>query len=156
MSSTLLAGLVVAGGAAVAAPLRYVTGLAVQSVHDTVFPWGTFAVNVTGSLLLGIVAGAVGAGAPAGVLTLVGTGVCGAMTTFSTFGFETVRLLEDDALGGGGSRGSGRVRFANIALTWRGEGFYSTGAAEAELAAGADLAAVQSLVTDSSFGEKLS
>jgi len=98
VSSTLLAGLVVAGGAAVAAPLRYVTGLAVQSVHDTVFPWGTFAVNVTGSLLLGIVAGAVGAGAPAGVLTLVGTGVCGAMTTFSTFGFETVRLLEDDAV----------------------------------------------------------
>jgi CRISPR-associated protein Csm3 len=67
-----------------------------------------------------------------------------------------LRLLEDDALGGGGSRGSGRVRFANLALTWRGEAFYSTGAAEAELASSADLAAVQSLVNDSSFGEKLS
>ena len=34
---------------------------------------------------------------------------------------EGLRLLEDDALGGGGSRGSGRVRFANLKLTWRGE-----------------------------------
>ena len=67
-----------------------------------------------------------------------------------------LRLLEDDALGGGGSRGSGRVRFANLGLTWRGEAFYSTGAAEAELASAADLAAVQSLVNDSSFADKLS
>jgi CRISPR-associated protein Csm3 len=67
-----------------------------------------------------------------------------------------LRLLEDDALGGGGSRGSGRVRFANLSLVWRGEAFYSTGAAETELAAGADLAALQALVTDSGFGEKLS
>ena len=68
---------------------------------------------------------------------------------------EGLRLLEDDALGGGGSRGSGRVRFAGLALHWRGRLFYSTGAAEAELVAGADLAAVQSLVNDSSFAEKL-
>jgi CRISPR-associated protein Csm3 len=67
-----------------------------------------------------------------------------------------LRLLEDDALGGGGSRGSGRVRFANLAVVWRGESFYTSGAAEAELAKGADLGAVQSLVNDSAFGEKLS
>ncbi|MEP6962699.1 MAG: type III-A CRISPR-associated RAMP protein Csm3 [Acidobacteriota bacterium] len=67
-----------------------------------------------------------------------------------------LRLLEDDALGGGGSRGSGRVRFANLTLTWRGETFYSTGAAEAELASGADLAAVQGLVSDGGFADKLS
>lgn len=67
-----------------------------------------------------------------------------------------LRLLEDDALGGGGSRGSGRVRFANLSLAWRGESFYSTGAAEAELAAGADLAALQAVVNDAGFGEKLS
>jgi CrcB protein len=85
-------------GGAVGAPLRYVTDLVVQSFHDTVFPWGTFAVNVVGSLLLGAVAGAVSDGAPAWILTLVGTGVCGALTTFSTFGFETVRLLEDGAV----------------------------------------------------------
>lgn len=67
-----------------------------------------------------------------------------------------LRLLEDDALGGGGSRGSGRVRFGGLSLTWRGEAFYSTGAAEAELATDADLAALQALVNDSAFGEKLS
>ena len=42
--------------------------------------------------------------------------------------FEGLRLLEDDALGGGGSRGSGRVRFANLKLAWRNRAFYSSGA----------------------------
>src|ERR1700761_4512569 len=68
---------------------------------------------------------------------------------------EGLRLLEDDALGGGGSRGSGRVRFANLKLAWRNRAFYSTGAAEAELASDADLAAVQSLTNDGAFAEKL-
>jgi CRISPR-associated protein Csm3 len=69
---------------------------------------------------------------------------------------EAVRLLEDDALGGGGSRGSGRVRFANLKLTWRGRGFYSGGAAEAELIAGADLAALQRLIAEDGLSGKLS
>jgi CRISPR-associated protein Csm3 len=56
---------------------------------------------------------------------------------------EGLRLLEDDALGGGGSRGSGRVRFSNLKLTWRNRGYYS-GGAEKEIAAGADLAALAS------------
>ena len=88
----------VALGGAVGAPLRYVTDLVVQSAHDTVFPWGTFVVNVVGSLVLGCAAGAVSGGAPEWMLTLLGTGVCGALTTFSTFGFETVRLVEEGAL----------------------------------------------------------
>ena len=68
---------------------------------------------------------------------------------------EGLRLLEDDALGGGGSRGSGRVRFANLKLTWRNRDFYASGGAEADLASGADLAQLQALANDSSFGEKL-
>src|SRR5207253_2410603 len=66
---------------------------------------------------------------------------------------EGLRLLEDDALGGGGSRGSGRVRFANLKLTWRGRSYYASGAAEKELIAGAALPAMQALVleTGSSF-----
>jgi CrcB protein len=91
--------LLVLVGGALGAPLRYLTDLFVQSRHDSVFPWGTFAVNVVGSLLLGTTAGAVAtADGPAWVLTLVGTGFCGALTTFSTFGFETVRLVEDGSL----------------------------------------------------------
>ena len=56
---------------------------------------------------------------------------------------QGLRLLEDDALGGGGSRGSGRVRFDNLKMTWRGKDYYASGAAEREIAAGADLAALQ-------------
>ena len=52
---------------------------------------------------------------------------------------QGLRLLEDDALGGGGSRGSGRVRFDNLKLTWRGKDYYASGAAEREIASGADL-----------------
>lgn len=87
--------LLVVLGAMVGAPLRYLIDVFVQSRHRSAFPWGTFAVNVTGSLLLGLLAGGVAAhGGPAWALTLVGSGFCGAFTTFSTFGFETVRLLE--------------------------------------------------------------
>ena len=68
---------------------------------------------------------------------------------------EGLRLLEDDALGGGGSRGSGRVRFANLKLVWRNRAFYSAGGEESELASSADLAAVQKLAADG-FAEKLS
>jgi fluoride exporter len=86
-------------GGAVGAPLRYLTDLVVQSRHDSVFPWGTFSVNAAGSLILGATAGGVAtAGGPAWILTLVGTGFCGALTTFSTFGFETVRLAEEGSL----------------------------------------------------------
>ena len=90
--------LLVIAGAAVGAPLRYLGDRAVQARHDTVFPWGTFAVNVIGSLILGLVTGAVTAGgASAQVQLAVGTGFCGALTTYSTFSYETLRLLEDDA-----------------------------------------------------------
>src|SRR6478609_976301 len=54
---------------------------------------------------------------------------------------EGLRLLEDDALGGGGSRGSGRVRFSNLRLVWRGKNYYASGAAEKEISAGTNLGA---------------
>jgi CRISPR-associated protein Csm3 len=62
---------------------------------------------------------------------------------------EGLRLLEDDALGGGGSRGSGRVSFSNLRLTWRGRGYYAAGAPEKEIGAGDGLAAIQTAVADS-------
>jgi CrcB protein len=88
----------VIAGAAVGAPLRYLSDRAIQTRHDTVFPWGTFTVNVLGSLMLGIIAGAVAAGGASPQVQLaLGTGFCGALTTYSTFSYETLRLLEDDA-----------------------------------------------------------
>jgi fluoride exporter len=88
--------LFVALGAAVGAPLRYLVDRAVQARHDSLFPWGTFAVNVAGSLLLGVLVGGADA-VPGPVATLLGTGFCGALTTYSTFGFETIRLIENRA-----------------------------------------------------------
>jgi fluoride exporter len=90
--------LLVALGAAVGAPLRYQIDRAVQARHDSLFPWGTFAVNVAGSLILGLlVGGATAHAVPGTVLALLGTGLCGALTTYSTFGYETIRLLQDAA-----------------------------------------------------------
>jgi fluoride exporter len=78
-------------GGAVGAPTRYLTDVAVQRLHRNSFPWGTWTVNVAGSFVLGVVAAA----ASTWVETLVGTGFCGALTTYSTFGYETVRLAEE-------------------------------------------------------------
>ncbi|WP_371649429.1 fluoride efflux transporter CrcB [Streptomyces mirabilis] len=89
--------LVIVGGM-VGAPLRYLTDRAVQTRHDTVFPWGTFAVNVVGCLMLGLLTGAVAAGTAGSHLQLfLGTGLCGALTTYSTFSYETLRLTETGA-----------------------------------------------------------
>lgn len=96
--TNLTAALLVAAGAGLGAPLRYLTDLAVQSFHHSVMPWGTFTVNVAGSFVLGATASAVSVvGLPHGVLIAVGAGFCGALTTFSTFGHETVRLVREGA-----------------------------------------------------------
>lgn len=86
--------LLVALGAAVGAPLRYLTDRTVQARHRSVFPWGTFVVNVAGSALLGFLAALPG---HAGAATVTGTAFCGAFTTYSTFSYETVRLAQDRA-----------------------------------------------------------
>ncbi|MFF7308945.1 CrcB family protein [Streptomyces sp. NPDC008137] len=84
--------LLVVGGAMVGAPLRYLTDRAVQSRHDSVFPWGTLMVNVSGCLVLGLLTGAA-----SHLQLLLGTGLCGALTTYSTFSYETLRLAETGA-----------------------------------------------------------
>ena len=90
--------LLIALGAALGAPARYLTDRAVQTRHDSVFPWGTLTVNVVGSFVLGVVTAAGAGGAVgSGVTAAVGTGFCGALTTYSTFSYETLRLAEDRA-----------------------------------------------------------
>lgn len=54
---------------------------------------------------------------------------------------EGLRMLEDDSLGGGGSRGNGRVKFSSVKASWRGKSYYSEGGDEKALLADADLAA---------------
>jgi len=71
---------------------RFAVDRFISGRHDMVFPWGTFAVNMVGSAALGALAGASWA------TLLVGTGFCGALTTFSTFSFETLRLVEERSI----------------------------------------------------------
>lgn len=92
-----LLGVAVAG--AVGAPARFALDQWVSSRTEGSFPWGTFLVNLTGAFILGLVSGlALYDGLGHLPATLVGTGFCGAYTTFSTFSYETVHLMEEGTL----------------------------------------------------------
>jgi CrcB protein len=86
--------LLIALGAGIGAPTRYLTDRAIQSRHRALFPWGTVVVNVLASLILGLVTGA---RLSTGVTLLVGTGFCGALSTYSAFSYETLRLSQRGA-----------------------------------------------------------
>jgi CrcB protein len=88
--------LLVALGAAVGAPLRYHLDRWLQRRTGALLPVGTLAVNVVGSFVLGLVVTAVRSD---DVRALLALGFCGAFTTWSTFGYETMRLAEDGARG---------------------------------------------------------
>lgn len=80
-------------GAAIGAPLRYAIDRKIQAGHETVFPWGTFAANMIACAILGFVTGAASATAvPDWVQHLLGPGLAGTLSTYSTFSFETLRL----------------------------------------------------------------
>jgi CrcB protein len=77
-------------------PLTAARSPCTPSRHDSLFLWGAFTVNVTGSLVLGVLVGA--ANAVLGtVMDLLGAGLWGALTIYSMFGFERIRLVEDRA-----------------------------------------------------------
>ena len=85
--------LTVAGGCG--ALLRYEVELAVRRRTRSDFPYGTLLINVSGSFVLGLLVGLAGRhGVPSSVVTVFGTGLLGAYTTFSTFSFDTVSLIE--------------------------------------------------------------
>jgi CRISPR-associated protein Csm3 len=69
---------------------------------------------------------------------------------------EGMRLLEDDALGGGGSRGSGRVKFSALKLAWRNKDYYVRGTGESLLLEAGELTGLQQLASADDFTGKLS
>jgi CrcB protein len=88
--------LLVAVGALLGAPLRLLADRVAVRRRGPGTVLGTLTVNVLGSALLGVLLG--WRGVPPGVVALVGTGFCGTLTTFSTFGWDVVRLVEERAV----------------------------------------------------------
>ena len=88
----------VAGG--LGSATRFVVDGLVRSKARTALPVGTIIINVTGSFLLGLLAGAVIVhAAPVELQAIAGTGFLGGYTTFSTASFETVRLIQSRRTG---------------------------------------------------------
>ena len=88
----------VASAGAIGAPARYLLDGFVQRRTRGSFPFGTFVVNLLGAFALGVITGlALHHGLGKAPKVLLGTGFCGAFTTFSTFSHETMQLAEDGA-----------------------------------------------------------
>ena len=96
-----MTALLVVLGAALGAPLRLLADRVAVARRGRGSVLGTLSVNVVGSLVLGVLLGA--QDAPAWAIALVGTGFCGTLTTFSTFGVDVVRLVEERAVGRAGA-----------------------------------------------------
>ncbi len=99
---TALLVVVCGGGGAIA---RFLVDGAVERSRLSQFPWGTLAVNISGSIALGLL---VGLSAPHRTMELLGTATVGSYTTFSTWMLETHRLGED---------GRFRLGLANVAIS---------------------------------------
>lgn len=96
---TTVAWLAFLAAAAIGAPARYLIDGLVQDHAEGAFPWGTFVVNVSGCLVLGVLTGlGLYHGLDADTRAVLGAGGIGAYTTFSTFTFETIRLAEEGAI----------------------------------------------------------
>jgi len=90
----------VAVAAAFGAVARYLIDRAIQQSHTSVLPWGTFAINVSGALSLGLMTGLqLHHGLSHRNLTIIGTGLLGGYTTWSTFVWESFALTEQGAIG---------------------------------------------------------
>jgi CrcB protein len=121
----VITALAVGGSAALGSLARYLVGQAVTRRFGRAFPLGTWLINISGSFILGLVAGlAAHHGLSANAVAVVGAGFCGGYTTFSTFMYETVRLVDD---------GSGLTALANLI------GSVACGLAAAALGLGAAL-----------------
>jgi len=113
--------LAVAAGGATGAVLRWLMAGAVQRWAGGAFPWGTFAVNALGSFLLGFLfVWLIERSTATELVRLALTvGLLGAFTTFSTYSLESIRLLQEGALGMAAANVMGQV-IVCLVLTWLG------------------------------------
>lgn len=101
--------LLVAVGGAIGSVLRWAVIVAAGARFGLAFPWGTLAVNLVGSFVIGVIAEAATgpvAGISPGVRLFLATGICGGFTTFSTFSLDVLTLTRD---------GAGGLAFAYVA-----------------------------------------
>jgi len=106
----LFIAIALAGGLGAAARFVLDGVVRARTVSRTTFPVGTFVINATGSLLLGLVVGLTSAQLlPETLQAVVGAGFLGGYTTFSTASFETVRLLQERRLGEAAVNGFGML-----------------------------------------------
>jgi len=113
--------LAVAAGGAIGASLRWLLAGAIQRASGSAFPWGTFAVNALGSFALGFLFVYLIERSTTGELfrLLLTVGLLGAFTTFSTYSLESIRLLEQGAVGLAAANVLGQVGLC-LVLTWLG------------------------------------
>ena len=103
----------VALAGSVGAVTRFVVDSSLRARFATPLPWPTVLINVTGSLLLGILTGAVlFHDAPTTMLTIAGIGFCGGYTTFSTTSVDSVRLIAQHRYAGAAT-----IAFGTLATT---------------------------------------
>lgn len=114
MSVLIFLAISLAGGVGAAA--RLVLDGLIRARTSGAVPWGTVTINVTGSLLLGLVTGlAIRGVLPEATHLVVGAGFLGGYTTFSTASFETVRLLQEGRWVTGAMHGLGTLALAGAA-----------------------------------------
>ena len=91
-----MTGLVIFLGSGLGGLARYGAGVWIQNTSRSEFPWGTLLINVSGSLLLALVYGMLDSTSTSPEWrAFLGIGVLGGYTTFSTFSYEAVRMLQD-------------------------------------------------------------
>ena len=88
-------------GGGIGSMLRYLTSVIIQKYYTSVFPLTTLVVNIIGCLLIGIIIGTLEKNqvTDSSMKWLLVTGFCGGYTTFSTFGYENITLLQNQHSG---------------------------------------------------------
>ena len=113
-------GVAVAAGGAAGALARFAVSGWTTTWAAAPFPWGTFAVNALGSLALGVLTGALlRRDAPPALRGFLLTGLCGGFTTFSTFDYEVLAMLQRGTYGTAAAYALGSVAVC-VAGVWVG------------------------------------